>query len=84
MDVDHQNIDQAVFLQNGPPELMTRQELAVFLRLPEISKSDFDNIIDNLQRMRGLPTVHICRQPLYWLPAIREWLHNQVKKEQSL
>ncbi len=63
------------------PELMTRSDLARFLRLDEVSKArSIDNVIDNLQRMRNLPVVHICRQPLYWLPAVRDWLKQQVEE----
>jgi hypothetical protein len=62
------------------PELMTRKELATFLRIHEVSKADsIENVIVNLQRMRDLPVVHISRQPLYWLPAVRDWLDRQVK-----
>ena len=62
------------------PELMNRDELARFLRLDIVSKAgSIKNVIDNLQRMRDLPVVHICRQPLYWLPAVREWLKRQVE-----
>ena len=65
------------------PELMTREDLAKFLRLREVSKAgDINNVIMNLQRMRDLPVVHICRKPLYWLPAIRDWLQSQVEREQ--
>jgi len=66
------------------PELMTREDLAHFLRLKEVSKAgSLDNVIDNLQRMRDLPVVHICRKPLYWLPAVREWLQRQVERERG-
>ena len=66
------------------PELMTREDLAKFLRLREVSKAgSLDNVIDNLQRMRDLPVLHICRRPLYWLPAVREWLQRQVEQENS-
>ena len=66
------------------PELMTREDLAKFLRLREVSKAgSLDNVIDNLQRMRDLPVVHICRKPLYWLPAVRAWLQRQVEQENS-
>jgi hypothetical protein len=63
------------------PELMTRKELAEFLRLTEVAKGDIDNAIDHLQRMRDLPVLHICRQPLYYLPAVRQWLQVQVNRE---
>ena len=63
------------------PEIMTRSELARYLRIDVASKSqNFDNVIINLQRMRNLPVVHICRQPLYWLPAVRDWLKQQVER----
>ena len=66
------------------PELMTREDLGQFLRIKEISKAgSLDNVIDNLQRMRDLPVLHICRKPLYWLPAVREWLQRQVEQENS-
>ena len=65
------------------PELMTRVELAKYLRISEVSKSaNFDNVIDNLQRIHNLPTIHIARQPLYPLAAVREWIAQKVKKEQ--
>lgn len=63
------------------PEIMNRSELAQYLRLDEVSKAkNFDNVIINLQRMRDLPVVHICRKPLYYKPSIREWLREQIEK----
>ena len=65
------------------PELMTRSELIRFLRIPEISKAgDFGNVIDNLQRMHDLPCIHIARQPLYPLVAVRRWIEEKAEKEQ--
>ena len=65
------------------PDLLTQSELAEYLRLPEIANGQQQrNVIANLRRVRGLPCIHICRQPLYWLPAVREWLKNQTEKEQ--
>jgi hypothetical protein len=65
------------------PEIMTQNELCQFLRLPEVTNGQKSaNVICNLRRMRGLPCVHICRQPLYWLPAVREWLKSETEKEQ--
>ena len=66
------------------PELMTAQELIEFLRIPEVSKSeDYGNVIANLRRMRRLPCIHICRQPLYPREAIRRWIAEQVEKGQG-
>ena len=46
------------------PELLTEEELIVFLRIPEVSKSkDYHNAIENLKRMHNLPRVHICGKP---------------------
>ena len=66
----------------GFPELMTEPELVQFLRIPEVGKGeDFANVVKNLKRMRGLPCVHICRQPLYPREAIRKWIAEQTEKE---
>ena len=66
------------------PELMTRSELAKYLRIAEVSKSaNFNHVIDNLQRIHNLPMIHIARQPLYPLAAVREWIAQKVKKEQQ-
>lgn len=65
------------------PELMTEEELIVFLRIPEISTAgDYGNAIDNLRRMHDLPCIHICNQPLYPLSAVRKWLDAKLEKEQ--
>ena len=66
------------------PEIMNRSELARYLRLDQVSKAkNLDNVIINLQRMRDLPVLHICRQPLYPLKSVLEWLDQQVEKEKS-
>ena len=63
------------------PHLMTENELIDFLRIPEVSKAkDFHNVIDNLKRMRDLPTLHMCGQPLYPREAIMEWIRSNTKK----
>jgi hypothetical protein len=42
-------------------ELMTEDELIVYLRIPEVSKSkDYHNVVENLKRMHKLPRIHIC------------------------
>ena len=65
------------------PELMTEPELIVFLRIPEISNAkEYSNVIENLKRMQNLPCIHICKQPLYPLEAIRRWIEEKLLKEQ--
>ena len=69
-------------LSGNFPELMTEQELVEFLRIPAVSKADdHGNVIANLKRMRDLPCIHICRQPLYPREAIRLWIEQQTEKE---
>ena len=62
------------------PDVMTEEELIRFLRIPEISKAgDYKNVIANLKRFRGLPCIHISRQPLYPRDAVMEWIKDQTK-----
>ena len=64
------------------PELMTEEELIQFLRIPTVSKAeDYSNVIANLKRMRDLPYIHICRQPLYPRESIRRWIREQTEKD---
>ena len=66
------------------PELMTEDELVRFLRIPEISKAaDHHNAIANLKRMHDLPCIHLCKQPLYPLSAVRKWIEEKLLKEQN-
>lgn len=61
------------------PELLTEDELVVFLRIPEVSKSeDYHNVIENLKRMHDLPRIHICGKPLYPLEVIRQWIREKT------
>jgi hypothetical protein len=61
-------------------ELMTEAELIAFLRMPLISKAgDHGHVIEHLKRMRGLPCIHISKQPLYPVSAIREWIQREVQ-----
>jgi len=70
---------------DGFPALMTEQELIEFLRIPTVSKGDeHKNVVVNLKRMRGLPCIHICRQPLYPRAAILHWIREQTMKEANL
>ena len=61
------------------PELMTEEEVLGFLRIPEVSKADnYSNVIENLKRMHDLPCIHICRQPLYPIEAVRKWIQEKI------
>lgn len=61
------------------PDLMTEDELIVYLRIPEISKSkNHKNAVENLKRMHQLPRIHICGKPLYPREAIREWVRQKT------
>ena len=63
------------------PELLTEEELVVFLRIPEVSKSkDHHNVVENLKRMHDLPRIHICGKPLYPLEEIREWIREKTTR----
>jgi hypothetical protein len=63
-------------------EVMTEPELIQFLRISEVTKAtDTHNVVANLRRMHNLPTIHICKQPLYWKPAIRQWIADKVARE---
>jgi len=65
------------------PEVMTEEELIRYLRIPEISAAkDPANVVHNLVRMHNLPRIHICRQPLYPLAAVRQWVQDKMEQEQ--
>ena len=60
-------------------ELLTEEELIIFLRIPHVSNSkNYHNVIENLKRMHGLPRIHICGKPLYPREAINEWIKNKT------
>ena len=66
----------------GFPELMLEEELIRYLRIPEVSKAkDHKYVVENLKRMHNLPCIHISKQPLYPLSAVREWVFNKLSKE---
>lgn len=61
------------------PEILTEEELVIFLRIPEVSKSkDYHNVIENLKRMHDLPRIHICGKALYPRDAIIEWINARI------
>ena len=42
-------------------DLMTEDELIIYLRIPKVSKSKaYHNVVENLKRMHQLPRIHIC------------------------
>ena len=64
------------------PALLTEDELIRFLRIPEVSKAgDFHSVIAHLKRYHGLPCVHLCRQPLYPLEAVVQWIKDKAQRE---
>jgi hypothetical protein len=68
--------------QIGFPELMTETELMQFLRIPDVSSSaNPHHVVDNLKRFHQLPCIHISRQPLYPLAAVRRWVEQKLAKE---
>ncbi len=68
----------------GLPELMTESEPICFLRIPEVSnRAHPHNVVANLKRFHGLPCIHISKQPLFPLEAIRQWIQEKLIKEQS-
>lgn len=63
-------------------ELMTEAELIEFLRIPIVSKAgNHSHVIQHLKRMRGLPCIHISKQPLYPVSAIQAWIQREVERE---
>ena len=62
--------------------LMTESELVLYLRIPEISKAEkFENVIENLRRFHDLPSISLCRQPLYPRRLIDQWIEQQAEKQ---
>ncbi len=61
------------------PELLTEDELILFLRIPEVSSSkDHHNVIEHLKRHRGLPRIRICNKVLYPAQAILRWIEKET------
>lgn len=78
--VMHEDLNQIGF-----PELMTETELMQFLRIPDVSlDTNPHNVVDNLKRFHHLPCIHISRQPLYPLTAVRKWVEEKLAKEAAL
>ncbi len=61
------------------PELLTEEELILFLRIPEISGShNYHNVIEHLKKVRGLPRMHICHKVLYPRKAVLDWVERET------
>jgi hypothetical protein len=68
--------------QIGFPELMTETELMHFLRISDVSHGANPHyVVENLKRIHQLPCIHISRQPLYPLVAVRRWVEEKLTKE---
>jgi hypothetical protein len=66
----------------GFPELMTETELLHFPRIPDVSHgANPYNVVENLKRFHQLPCIHISKQPLYPLAAVRRWVEDKLVKE---
>lgn len=83
-----ENLTAAAILPDGNggftpcPTLLTEEELILFLRIPEISKANsYHNVVAHLKRFNNLPCIHICRQPLYPLEAVLQWIRERTEKE---
>jgi len=62
------------------PALLTEDEVIRLLRIPEISKArNYHNVITHLKRYHGLPCIHVCRQPLYPLEAVVQWVRERMQ-----
>jgi len=64
---------------NSCPELLTEDELVLFLRIAEVSSSrNHHNVIEHLKRYRNLPRIRICNKVLYPTQAIRRWIKQET------
>jgi len=64
------------------PDLLTEEELILFLRIPQISNSnDHHNVIEHLKRVRRLPRIHICNKTLYPKKAIEKWVEQETTEK---
>ena len=60
-------------------DLMTIDELILFLRIPEVSKSkDYHNVVKNLVRFRDLPHILISNRRLFPRGAVLEWVAGET------
>ena len=75
-------VKPTLLTQNGVksyPELLTEEELIIFLRIPEISGSqNYHNVVEHLKKVRELPRIHICHKVLYPKKAVLEWVEKET------
>ncbi len=77
---NQKDISYSDYFSNGIPELMTEEDLIVFLRIPEVSgATDYHNVILNLIRFRDLPRIHISNKLLFPKKEILEWVAQETK-----
>ena len=77
-------LDRLSFLpdQHMAQGLMTIDEVVVFLRIPEVSTAkDYQNVVKNLIRFRGLPRIYISNKMLFPRAAVAEWIASQTIRE---
>lgn len=75
-----ENTTYSEYFKNGIPELLTEEELVIFLRIPQVSKSkDYHNVILNLIRFRNLPRIQIGKKLLFPKKTILEWIDKETK-----
>ena len=61
------------------PDLMTIDEVVVFLRIPEVSTAkNYDNVVKNLIRARDLPRIKIGNRLLFPRQAVLEWINSET------
>jgi len=61
------------------PDLMTIDEVVVFLRIPEVSTAkDYHNVVKNLIRYRDLPHIRISNRLLFPRQAVLEWIGSET------
>jgi len=69
-------------LNSSFSDLLTEEELIVYLRIPEVSTaSNHHNVIDNLKRMHNLPRLHLCGKVLYPREAVQQWIREHTSTE---
>lgn len=85
-ELNFESYSHTCFLKRGEeyiptPELMTIDEVIIFLRISEISKSENPHqVIKNLIRFRNLPRLQICKTILFPKTAIMEWINKETTR----
>ena len=75
-----ENISYYDYFSKGIPDLLTEEELAIFLRIPQTSTAnDYHNVVKNLIRFRDLPRIQIGKKLLFPKKMILDWIEQQNK-----